>query len=124
MSNEGSQVDISLLVTRHSSLFLEPERAAGALEAIARQFPDPVQAQQSVELLLGALAGCPDPDMALANLAHWASRLTGVSSTFATLRDDPRLLDDLLAVFGSSQYLADSLIRDPTAYSLLLEPDD
>src|SRR5438067_7246136 len=98
MSNDESRTDASSLA---ESGFAEPERAAEALQSVARQLPDPVQAQQSVEMLLDALPRSPDPDMALANMAHWASRLVAASTTFATLREDPRLLDDLLRIFGS-----------------------
>src|SRR6266702_270324 len=94
------------------------------LDDIARHLPDPVQAHQAVELLREPLARSPDPEMALANLARWTARLASPASTFATLRDDPRLLADLVVVFASSQYLADILIREPTAYTLLLEPDE
>src|SRR5438445_9547652 len=128
MSDEERPVDPSSLVPHPSSLteygFVDPERAAAALRSVARQLPDPLQALRSVEMLLDPLSRSPDPDMALANLAHWASRLGTASSTFATLQDDPRLLDDLLRLFGSSQYLADGLLREPTAYTLLLEPDE
>src|SRR5260370_37384191 len=85
---------------------------------------DPVQAQQLSELLQEPLSRCPDPEMALANMARWTAHLASAASTFATLKEDPRLLDDLVFVFASSQYLADILIRDPTAYTLLMEPDE
>src|SRR5260370_3142259 len=83
---------------------------------------DPVQAQQLSELLQEPLSRCPDPEMALANMARWTAHLASAASTFATLKEDPRLLEDLIFVFASSQYLADILIRDPTAYTLLMEP--
>jgi [glutamine synthetase] adenylyltransferase / [glutamine synthetase]-adenylyl-L-tyrosine phosphorylase len=86
--------------------------------------PDAVQAQPLMELLQGPLSGCPDPDMARANLSRWAAHLASAASTFTTLKEDPRLLEDLVFVFASSQYLADILIRDPTAYTWLMEPDE
>jgi [glutamine synthetase] adenylyltransferase / [glutamine synthetase]-adenylyl-L-tyrosine phosphorylase len=82
-----------------------------------------VQAARLDEWLWEPLSRCPDPEMALANLARWTGMLTSASATFATLEEDPRLTEDLLRVFSSSQYLSDILIREPTAYTLLLEPD-
>jgi glutamate-ammonia-ligase adenylyltransferase len=61
--------------------------------------------------------------MARANLERWAAHLPSGPATFSLL-EDPRLLDDLLRLFASSQYLSDILIREPTAYTLLLEPEE
>jgi glutamate-ammonia-ligase adenylyltransferase len=94
------------------------------VNAVARLLPDPTQAQQTLELLQEPLARTPDPEMALGNLLRWGGQLVNPASTFATLRDDPRLLQDLLCVFASSQYLADILVREPALYSLLLEPHE
>src|SRR5437763_10901768 len=100
----------------------ELDRAAAALRTIARQLPDPVRSLRFIETLLGPLSRCADPDMALANFSRWASLLTSASVTFAALEEDPHLLDDLLCLFASSQYLSDILIREPTSYALSLEP--
>jgi glutamate-ammonia-ligase adenylyltransferase len=108
----------------HEHGFSEPARAAVALRAIARQLPDPLRSLCFVETLLEPLSRCADPDMALSNLARWASLLTSAPVTFAALEEDPHLLDDLLCLFASSQYLSEILIREPTAYTLLLEPTE
>ena len=47
------------------------------IHAVGRMLPDPVQAQQSAELLLGALSRCPDPDMALA-IVEMPAEFSGV----------------------------------------------
>ncbi|MGQ9698041.1 MAG: DUF294 nucleotidyltransferase-like domain-containing protein, partial [Armatimonadota bacterium] len=59
--------------------------------------------------------------MALSNLAHWAQQLGGAASVFRLFLDDPRLLDDLITLLATSQYLADILIRDPHYYDVLLD---
>src|SRR4051794_11357165 len=114
MSNERKRRDPSPLMTRYSSPITD----------LARLLPDPVQAARVQEWLPEPLARCPDPEMALANLTRWATHLVSASATFATLEEDPRLLDELLCLFASSQYLADILIREPTGYTLLREPDE
>src|SRR5262249_16239530 len=59
-------------------------------------------------------------DRALNHLERWVAQLASVRDTLATLTDNLRLFDDLLLLFGTSDYLADILVREPTAYTLLL----
>jgi len=74
------------------------------------------------ERIAPAASSSADPHMALANLARWAQRLGGAATVFRLFLDDPRLLDDIVALLAASQYLADILIRDPHYYDVLLDP--
>ncbi|MFN3652989.1 MAG: bifunctional [glutamate--ammonia ligase]-adenylyl-L-tyrosine phosphorylase/[glutamate--ammonia-ligase] adenylyltransferase [Armatimonadota bacterium] len=101
----------------------EAERSARLLQALGRRAGPPHEAVPLLELLLAALEEAPDPEMALLNLERWLSGLPTPASSLRLLAENPRLLADLVALFGSSQYLSDILARDPWLYSLLLEPD-
>jgi glutamate-ammonia-ligase adenylyltransferase len=111
------------LATLDETPWQEPERTERLLNALARQAGTPREAGPLLDRILEALPQAPDPEMALLNLERWASRLVTPASTFALLLEHPRVLDDLLAVLGASQYLADILARDPWLYSLFIEPD-
>lgn len=101
----------------------DPARAERLLDSLARRAGTPPEAGALLDRVLARLAAAPDPEMALLNLERWASRLTTPASVFALLLEHPRLLDDLLRLFGSSQYLADVLARDAWLYGLMVEPD-
>jgi [glutamine synthetase] adenylyltransferase / [glutamine synthetase]-adenylyl-L-tyrosine phosphorylase len=99
------------------------ERALRMLRRLGERAGSPPDAVPLVETVLSALPDAADPEMALLNLERWTGQLATPSTTFALLREDPALLDDLLHLFGASQYLSDILIRDPWLFSLLLEQD-
>ena len=103
-------------------------------------FADPDRARRNLHLLLGdadeaepglacllpvlgeALRAVADPDMALNSLERYARAV--LSRTFLSnlFRDSRKVLDLTLTVFGSSQFLADILIRHPQLLAWLLEP--
>jgi glutamate-ammonia-ligase adenylyltransferase len=96
-------------------------RAERLLVRLAERAGTPQEAVPLMECLLQSLAEAPDPEMALLNLERWASQLATPRGVFPLLREDPRLRDELVALFGSSQYLADILVRESWLYSLLLD---
>ena len=100
--------------------FRDPERAGRLLDRLCSDSP-PSEAAALAVPLLGELGGAPDADMALLNLERWASRLATPRTTFALLREDPRLTADLAFLCGGSQYLADILARDPQLYTLFFD---
>ena len=68
-------------------------------------------------------AGTADPDQAL---NHWERLFSGVvsrASTLDYLHASPRMLDLLCTIFGNSDALAFTLIRDPTLIHWLAEED-
>lgn len=90
----------------------EPRQADVNLQTMAG---DPHQRRQLAEILwplLESVARTADPDQAL---NHWERLLSTVSrSSFLDyLRSSPRMLDLLSTIFGNSDALAFSLIRDP-----------
>src|SRR5207248_5500037 len=99
--------------------FCDAEAAHRHLAALADRIGDPRAAVPFLEALLGHLAECPDADMALNNFDRWSAQLASPHVTLTGLAENARLLADLVTIFASSQYLADTLVREPTAYTLL-----
>ncbi|MBT3268621.1 hypothetical protein HN371_15810 [Candidatus Poribacteria bacterium] len=73
--------------------------------------------------LLGAAGRSPDPDRALTRFHNYTRARVDPHTFFTTLRSVPHLLEELLFVFGSSEYLSSILIRQPEYLSWLLETD-
>jgi glutamate-ammonia-ligase adenylyltransferase len=71
------------------------------------------------EALRGHLLRSPDPDMALNNLVRFTETSLSRTSMFNDLLHFPPLFDLLMSLFGSSQYFADILVRDPELFRWL-----
>jgi glutamate-ammonia-ligase adenylyltransferase len=98
------------------------EQADRNLQAMAG---DPHQRLRLADLLpslMEAVSRTADPDQAL---NHWERMLASVTrSTFLDyVRGSPRMLDLLSTIFGNSDALAFTLIRDPTLVYWLAEED-
>ena len=98
------------------------EQADRNLQAMAG---DPYERRQLAEilpLLLESIARTADPDQAL---NHWERLLSNVtrSSFLDYLRSSPRMVDLLATIFGNSDSLAFTMIRDPTLVYWLAEED-
>jgi glutamate-ammonia-ligase adenylyltransferase len=128
--NGEDLVPLGLLLEGEASLaeawlaargFEEPGSARRALGALYRAVSDPALALRFLEAALARLGACPDPDRALNHLSRWVAQLAGAREGLATLLADGRLLDDLLLLLGTSDYLADILVREPTLYTFLLD---
>jgi glutamate-ammonia-ligase adenylyltransferase len=98
--------------------FADTPRAERLLQRFAERAGDPPEATALAEALLEQLAEAPDPEMALLNLERWSGQLPTPATALRPLRENPRLLADLLAILGSSQYLAAILIREPWLHGL------
>jgi glutamate-ammonia-ligase adenylyltransferase len=59
------------------------------------------------------LRGSPDPDMALNNWERFVQALPDAAAHFERFLSQPKRLELLLGIFGASQFLADTLIRNP-----------
>ncbi|MDH5348594.1 MAG: hypothetical protein OEW13_11890, partial [Nitrospira sp.] len=84
---------------------------------------DPIQRRRladSLPLLMESISRTADPDQAL---NHWERILGSVSRTsfLDYLRDWPRMLDLLCVIFGNSDALTFTLLRDPTLVYWLAE---
>jgi len=98
------------------------DRADRNLDAMAG---DPIQRRQLADILpmmMESISRTADPDQAL---NHWERLLASVSRTSLLdyLRTWPRMLDLLCVVFGNSDALTFTLIRDPTVVYWLAEED-
>ena len=121
-----------------SDLFLAPElsedRASQYLAA--RGFRDPAAADRNLQLMaddlvsrqaLGSLAAVlldclsltPDPDAALVGFSRYLATRTPKSSFLRYLHDDPRGLQVLTQVLGTSPFLSEILIRNPEYFHWL-----
>jgi glutamate-ammonia-ligase adenylyltransferase len=79
-------------------------------------------------LRLAVLAGdvlhlTADPDMALNNWQRFVEQLADPALHYAGLLLQPRRLDILLGVFATSQFLADTLVRDPEVMEWATDPE-
>ncbi|MFH1968688.1 MAG: glutamate-ammonia-ligase adenylyltransferase [Verrucomicrobiota bacterium] len=93
--------------------FRDTERANVNLRKLAG-----AAAQQELFARLAVLAcdflrRVADPDMALNNWERFARSLPDAAAHFQLLLSQPRRLEILMGIFSASQFLADTLIRNP-----------
>ncbi|MGQ0554828.1 MAG: hypothetical protein ACT4PN_02645 [Nitrospiraceae bacterium] len=98
----------------------DPDQADRNLDAMAG---DPIQRRRLANILpmmMESISRTADPDQAL---NHWERMLESVSRTsfLDYLRTSPRMLDLLCVIFGNSDALTFTLIRDPTVVYWLAE---
>ena len=79
-------------------------------EALGRLAPD----------LLPAVLETPNPDAAVAAIAHYVASRSGRAMFLDYLRDDPRALHVLTYVMGASPHLSEILIRTPEYFHWLV----
>ncbi len=73
--------------------------------------------------LVARAALAPDPDMAIVNTERFLSPVGGRRVLYALLAENPELTRLLIRVFGSSLYLANSLIERPENLEILLSSE-
>ena len=66
----------------------------------------------------------PDPDMALNNWERFTQSLPDIQSHFNLLFSQPRRLGILIGIFSRSQFLADTLIKNPVFFEWVTSPDN
>jgi len=88
------------------------DQADRNLQSMAGEPHERLQLAAILPVLLDAISRTADPDQAL---NHWERLLEGMarSSLFAYLSSSPRILDLLCTIFGNSDDLAFTVIRDP-----------
>ncbi|MEM7828528.1 MAG: bifunctional [glutamate--ammonia ligase]-adenylyl-L-tyrosine phosphorylase/[glutamate--ammonia-ligase] adenylyltransferase, partial [Candidatus Aenigmatarchaeota archaeon] len=69
---------------------------------------------------MGEMVKNPDPDKALNNLERFLSSLGARSSYYALLYENPHVLKTLVHLFGTSDFLSNSLINRPEILDSLL----
>jgi len=105
--------------------FQNPERAYVNLRALAGESRQPERRNRMAKLAILAvdtLRRMPDPDMALNNWERFVQVLPDPQQHFALLMSQPMRLELLLAIFSNSQFLADSLARNPEFLEWATDP--
>ncbi len=69
------------------------------------------------------LAQRPDPDMALNNWERYLQALPDPQEHFSRMLSQPMRLEILLSIFSASNFLADTLIRDPALLDYIGRPE-
>ncbi|MBI5166770.1 MAG: glutamate-ammonia-ligase adenylyltransferase [candidate division NC10 bacterium] len=73
--------------------------------------------------LLEALKGAPDPDQALTAFERFVSAIGARTTFLGVLADNKALLNLLIRLFGSSEFLTGILTRHPELLEVLLDPE-
>lgn len=102
--------------------FANPERAWRNLKALAGSGAQKLAFARLALLALETLLRTPDPDRAFNNWERFARVLPSPLFHFRLLLQQPMRLEVLLQIFGSSQFLADTLVRHPGYFDWLLDP--
>jgi glutamate-ammonia-ligase adenylyltransferase len=100
----------------------DAERAARTLAQIAGRGDDRAAFAAVLPHVLETLRSVSDPEMALNNLERFTAASLSRTFLFSLFRESPKVPQLLLTILGSSQFLADLLIRHPQLLSWLLEP--
>lgn len=75
-----------------------------------------------IVLAWGDLVRSGDPDMALNNWERFREQVADPAGFFRELLSQPRRLQLMLTVFAGSQFLSDTLIRNPAFLSMISDP--
>ncbi|HIE26101.1 TPA: hypothetical protein EYP66_02315 [Candidatus Poribacteria bacterium] len=113
--------EVNRILSRYN--FTDLAKADRNLQRLAAEPPTRQLFAEIVETLLRAIAYSPDPDAALNNLERFANTTFDRRMLYAFLRDIPALIPVLITICGCSQYLSDTLIRNPEYFEWLMEPD-
>ncbi len=124
-----------LVVTEHMELqryraileplgFRDPERAYRNLKSLAGSGPRRYRFAEVAILAWDLLMGSPDPGMALNNWEQFvhAAGAEPAARHFSELVSQPKRLEILLAIFAGSQFLSNTLIRNPEFFGWATSP--
>jgi len=74
--------------------------------------------------VLDTASKSPDPDKALDNLERFVRALGSRGTFYEVLLQNPKILELLFTLFGSSQFLSDALMAKPDLFSLITTPGE
>lgn len=97
-------------------------RAATNLRRLAGDAARRTAFARLVVLAGDSLKHSADPDMALNNWERFVQALPDAAGHYALLLSQPRRLEILLGIFSASQFLADTLIRNPDFFDWVTTP--
>ena len=107
------------LTPEEASRFLEERglRDGAAADRHLQELADDLTSRLALgnlaDLLLDTLSTTPDPDAALVGFCRYVVERTPKAAFLNTLHDDPRALDILTQILGTSPFLSEILIRNP-----------
>jgi glutamate-ammonia-ligase adenylyltransferase len=102
--------------------FKEIKKADSNLQLIADEPRVKQLLAEILDELLDCLSRSPDPDQALNYLERFARAAYSKTQLFVYLRDSPYTLALLAKLFGSSPFLSEILIRNPTYLYWITDP--
>jgi len=109
------KAELSLKVQDYTMHFCKPK-------CVDKFAPDPATAILAL-LAVEILSRKPDPDMALNNWERFIHALVSPEFHFNLLLSQPMRLEILLGIFSGSQFLADTLVRNPGFLDWVAIPD-
>jgi len=74
--------------------------------------------------VLEAASKSPDPDKALDNLERFVRALGSRGTFYEVLLQNPKVLELLFTLFGSSQFLSEALMAKPDLFSIITSPGE
>ncbi len=101
--------------------FEDVKRADANLQLVGRDPFNRKSLSDIVISLLESISETPDPDMALNNFERFCDVTIDKKFLFSLLRSNPKIIDLLTGIFGSSQFLSDILIRNTGYFWWLIE---
>jgi len=93
--------------------FEDPNRAMTNLRRIAGEADRRTLFARLAILVCDVLAHRPDPDMALNNWERFLQSLPDPQAHLRQILSQPMRLEILMSIFSASQFLADTLVRNP-----------
>jgi glutamate-ammonia-ligase adenylyltransferase len=102
--------------------FMFPEQAYENLRRMAGEAGRRLLLAKLAVLACDMFRRQPDPDMALNNWERFVRVLPDPAKHFKNLLSQPKRLEILLSIFSSSQFLADSLVRNPEFLETATDP--
>ena len=93
--------------------FRQPAEADTHLQQLADDLSTRLALGELADVLLDTLLDAPDPDAALVGFCRYVATRIPKSSFLGYLQDDPRSLQILTRLLGTSPFLSEILIRNP-----------
>ncbi|MBI3129470.1 MAG: bifunctional [glutamate--ammonia ligase]-adenylyl-L-tyrosine phosphorylase/[glutamate--ammonia-ligase] adenylyltransferase [Candidatus Tectomicrobia bacterium] len=110
--------------------FADPESASARLRLLRNGEPFERVSARAKRLfdnllprLLFLTLDLPDPDQAVVNLSRFVERSGGREGAFTLLSEQENVLEALLRLFGSSDYLSESLLSQPGLLDSLFQAE-
>ncbi len=104
--------------------FADPDRAYRNLRSMARDDHTRPELARLAVLATDILRHKPEPDMALNNWERFTARIPDPGAHYRELLSQPMRLELLLSIFAASQFLADTLIRNPAFLDWATRPQN